>query len=161
MGTAVGRIVGAMSTLTESEVFDRLRTSLRSAADLCGKLATVPAQGPNFIKVREELKLIEGAARQVGNFREDMRWMRFGFEMWRFHQRIGDCIRSRGSREIFLAMKTKLADALRECELLRTVKTGRRGMILPKMQAGPHRETRPVQVSLPSGLIVPSSAVLH
>lgn len=146
-----------MSTLTEIEVFDRLRTSLRSAADLCGKLATVPAQGPNYRKIIEELKLIEGCCRQVGHFREDMRWMKLGWEMSRFHARIGDCIRSHAARDIFLSMKTKILDALTECELLRTVKTGRRGPILPRVAAGPHRESRPVQVRLPSGLIIPAA----
>lgn len=147
-----------MSTLTEVEIWDRLRTSLRSAIDLCGKLATVPAQGPNYRKLVEELGLIEGASRQIGAFRFDMRFNLFGYEMSRFHQRIGDVVRSRGAREIFLHMAKMMQGAMDQVEKMRAAKTGRRGPILPLAKAAPHRDTRPVYVKGMSGLIVPSSA---
>jgi hypothetical protein len=148
-----------MSELTEVEIFDRLRTSLRTAVDLCGKLATVPAQGPNYRALIVELELIEGAARQAGYSRDDMRWQLFGYNMARFHQRIGDVIRSRGARKIFLAMAKMIEGALAESEKLRTAKTGRRGLILPIPKTPPLRQGRPVQVKLPSGLLVPAGAL--
>lgn len=148
-----------MSTLSEREVWDRLRTSLRSAIDLCGKLATVPAQGPNYQKLTEDLGLIEGACRQVGAFRFDMRWNRLGYEVARFHHRIGDCLRARAARTIFLAQAEMLKSFLELADKLRTAKTGRRGPILPREKQAPHRQNRPVAVKLPSGLLVPASAL--
>lgn len=153
-----------MSTLTEQEIGDCLRTNIREAVQYCVNLAKLPAQGPTYRKLVDNLKLIEGASRQMGHFREDMRWMRFGWEMARFHQRIGDAVRSRAAREIFLAMSVKLKDALAECDKLRTEKTGRRGAILPILRPV-HRETRPVHISAPayirnpSGLVIPESAI--
>lgn len=144
-----------MSALTETEIFDRLTTSLRSAIELCGLLATLPAQGPNYLKIIEELKLIEGAARQAGVWRSDSRWFKFGFEMMRFHQRIGDAIRSHQARDIFLHMQGMMKGALKEADELRNARTGKRGPILPKVK-DPHRESRPVYVSKPSGLMVPA-----
>lgn len=142
-----------MSVLTEAEIFDRLTTSLRSAIDLCGKLASEPSQGPTYIKIVEELKLIEGASRQAGHWRQDARWMAFGWEMMRFHQRIGDAIRSHMARDVFTHMQGMMKGALVEAEKLRTAKTGRRGPILP-VQRPHHRDSRPVYVSR-GGLLVP------
>lgn len=135
-----------MADLTEIEIFDCLRSNLRKAAENCENLAKLPAQGPTYARLREELELIEGAARQAGAFREDMRWNAFGFEMHRFHERIGDAIRSREARNIFLRMGSMIRGALAEAERLRTARTGRRGVILPKAQPGPLRQGRPVQV---------------
>lgn len=145
-----------MSVLTEAEIFDRLKTSLRTAIDLCGRLATEPSQGPNYLAMIEELQLIEGAARQAGHWREDGRWMAFGWEMARFHQRIGDAIRHHEARSIFLHMQGMMKGALIEAEKLRTSRTGRRGAITP-IARPKHRDTRPVHITRPSGLIVPST----
>jgi len=147
-----------MSTLTEVEIFDCLRTNLREAAQHCENLAKLPAQGPTYRKLVDNLKLIEGASRQAAHWRTDMRWARFGFEMARFHQRIGDAVRSRAAREIFLAMGVKMKDALAECEKLRTAKTGRLGAILP-IARPTDRENRPVYIRNPSGLVIPESAI--
>jgi hypothetical protein len=124
-------------------------------------LAMLPAQGPTYLKLIQELKLVEGAARQVQFAREDARWGMFAYEMNRFHERIGDAIRSHKAREIFMRMAEMMEFCLARCEELRTAATGRRGMILPKPQPGPHRETRPVHITRPSGLIVPDGVTLH
>lgn len=145
-----------MSTLTEAEITDRLRTSLRSAIDLCRKLATQPAQGPSYWKIIDELRLVEGSARQLGHFRADMRWMKFGYEMARFHDRLGDCIRSHVARKIFLKMAELMGSKLVEADKLRTAKTGVLRPILPKVKHL-HRDTRPVYVRNPSGLIMPAA----
>lgn len=139
-----------MSELTEVEVWDRLRTSLRAAIDLSKKLAFIPAQGPNYQQLIIELQYVEDASRQMGAMRSDMRWHRFGYEMASFHQRAGDIIRSYGARQIFLRMAKTMEFMLARVDELKTAKTGRLGMILPKVQAL-HRDTRPVHHS---GLIL-------
>lgn len=144
-----------MGVLTETEIFDSLRTNLKSAAQHCVDLARLPAQGPTYSKLVEELREIEGAARQAGHWRTDMRWMQFGYEMARFHDRIGECIRSRVARAIFLAMAELMRAKLKEMEVLRDARTGRRGAILPK-PLPKHRDTRPVYVQRPSGLLIPA-----
>lgn len=148
-----------MSELTEIEIFDRLRTSLRSAIDLCGKLATVSAQGPNYRALVIDLELSEGACRQVGAFRFDMRWNLMGYEISRFHQRLGDCVRHKAARTIFLAQAKMLEAQLAFVDRMRTARTGRRGPILPRAKEAPHRQNRPVAVKLPSGLLVPAGAM--
>lgn len=141
-----------MADLTETEIFDCLRTNLRKAAENCENLAKLPAQGPTYLKLREQLELIEGASRQAGAWRSDMRWNAFGYEMHRFHERIGDAIRSHAARKIFIRMASMIRGALAEAERLRTARTGRRGLILPKVQPGPLRQGRPVQV--PAGTLI-------
>jgi hypothetical protein len=70
-----------MGALTEPEIFDCLRTNFRLAANLCVELATKPRKGPNYNKLREALKLIEGAARQAAYWRSDARWLQIGLQM--------------------------------------------------------------------------------
>lgn len=149
-------MVAAVSDLTENEVWDRLRTSLRAAVSDCETLATLPAKGPTYRRMIEHLELIEGAARQIGFFREDMRWMAFAFEMYRFRDRIGEAIRAHRPRAIFTRMAQVIRGALAEADKLKDAKTERRGPILPKAKPGPHRATVPVYVRN-SGLLVPSS----
>lgn len=147
-----------MSNLTEHEIFDLLRTTLRSAVQHTKNLALLPAQGPTYRLLIEELKTIENCSRQVQFFRRDMRWGAFANEMERFHVRIGDAIRHRNARAIFLEMARGMEFVLARADELRTARTGRReGPILPKIQPGPHRETRPVHVSQ-GGIILPGAA---
>lgn len=141
--------------LSQNEVWDRLRTSMRSAIDLCGKLAAEPAQGPNYLKIIQELRFIEGASRQMATMRADSRWTWFGFEMARFHDRIGDAIRAQNARSVFTHMQGVIRDYLTKAEKAKDAKTGRRGPILPRERAGPLRH-RPVYYRAPSGLLLPS-----
>lgn len=145
-----------MGASSDNEIFDELRTTLRSAIDNCGKLATLPYMGPTYSTMIRELETIEGAARSFGFARRDARWNAFAFEMAAFHRRIGDAIRAHHARTIFLHMQKMMQGALAEADKMKDAKTGRRGPILPKARPGPHRETRPVYVRN-SGLIVPSS----
>ena len=144
-----------MSMLSEYEVWDRLRDTLRSAVSHCGQLATLPAMGPTYRAMIAELQSIEGDARWIGLSRRDARWNAFGMEMERFHQRIGEAIRAHHARTIFLHMQGMMKGALAEAEKMKDAKTGRRGAILPKMPPAPHRDTRPVYVR--PGLIVPAT----
>lgn len=143
--------------LGETEIFDRLRDTLRSAITHCGELATLPAQGPTYLAMIVELELIEGASRQMGFNRGDARWTAFGFEMHAFRKRIGDAIRASHARKIFLHMQGMMEGALVEALKLKDAKTGRRGVITPKQRPGPHRDTRPVYIKNPSGLIMPAA----
>ncbi len=146
----------ASPMVTEQDAHDCLRTNLRMAIEHCVGLAEWPAQGPTYIALRNELSLIEGAARQVGIMRSDARWSRFGWEMAAFCQRVGDAIRCHQPRKVFLAMADMMRKALYEADKLKIAKTGRRGAIVPVPKPGPHRDTRPVYFKRPSGLILPA-----
>jgi hypothetical protein len=147
----------SMSALTEHEIFDRLRTDLRGAVQGCKDLAFFPALGETYLNLIHQLDRIEGACRQVGAFRFDMRWNRMGFEISRFRVRIGDALRSNMSRVIFLHMATMMEGALYEIDKLKDAKVLRRGPILPKAKPEPHRQNRPVgYTARPSGLLLPA-----
>lgn len=145
------------SDLSEHEIWDRLRTSLRTAIDLCGRLAIEPGQGPNYLQMIKELEMLEGASRQFAFCRSDIRWTKFGFEMHRFRQRIGDAIRAHHSRDIFLHMQKMMRQGLVIADKMKDAKTGRLKAILPKVQQGPLRH-HPVYVKNPSGLLLPAAS---
>ena len=150
-----------MSDLTEVEIFDCVKTHLRAAAEHCLDLARKPLQGPSYVKLREELKLVEGACRQAGHWREDSRWFAIGLQMEEAHRRCGFWLRGKHPRPLFAKLAEALVDAYNLVELLRTAKTGRRGMILPdSMTASAPRNTSfagwETQIR-PSGLIVPAT----
>ena len=146
------------NTLSETEVWDKLHDTLRSAIQHCGDLANLPAMGPTYRLMITELAEIDGAARQFGTLRGDARWNAFGYEMESFHQRIGDAIRAVHARKIFLHMQAMMQGALDEAIKMKDAKTGRRGPILPKPKPAPLRSGRPVYVKRDSGLIMPAGA---
>lgn len=135
-----------MAVLTETEIFDSMITDLQGAVDSCTNLALLPMQGPTYVKLRDQLRRIEGACRQAAHWREDARWSWFGFEMARFHDRLGDCIRCRAPRKIFLAQAELIRERLAAARQMKDAATHKLGPILPKPLEGPHRDTRPVQV---------------
>ena len=162
-----------MGALTETEIFDCMRTSLKAAAECCDELARTPLKGPVYDRLRKELKLIEGCCRQASAWREDTRWLPIGLMMHEVHDKAGNWLRGwkhpeNGQRIKFAEgqrnpLFVKLGENLRAlstvAENLRTKATGRVGMILPKPLPGPHRDTRPVGFrQSPSGLILPGAA---
>lgn len=161
-----------MGKLTEIEIFECLSVNFRLAAEHCEDLARLPRKGPTYILLRKELRLLEGACRQAAQWRDDARWLQIGLYMAETHKRAGDWLRgvkqpAGGYRPIPEGQRhpmfLKLADCLRagerRAESLRIARTGRRGTILPKPLAGPHRETRPVGwTKAASGLLVPTAA---
>ena len=169
-----------MGALTEPEIFDCLAENFKLAGQHCEDLAKLPRKGPTYIKFRAELKLLEGACRQAAYWRQDARWLRIGLYMEEVHKRAGDWLRGyklpSGQRvthregtihPLFMKLAENLRAGQQQAERLRNRKTGRAGMILPKPMPAPHRDTRPVQVLLPSaprerrtpgGLIIPASA---
>lgn len=167
-----------MGALTEREIFDCMETNLGLAIQNCEDLARLPLKGPSYVKLRENLKLIEGCCRQASAWREDTRWLNVGLVMAEAHKRAGDWLRGNRTPEgariklaagemhpLFMKLADNLRGLQRACQQLRHERVGKLGMILPDTSAGPHRETRPSRVVLPdgmktrkSGLIVPGNA---
>ena len=146
-----------MGALLEHEIVDCLTDNFKSAADSCDYLARSPKKGPRYAQLRRELKLIEGAARQMAHWREDARWLRVGLYMEEVHKRCGDWLRGvkqpDGSRRpiapgqlhpLFVKCAEELRACLKMAETLRTKATGRVGAILPKLQQPDLRVGAPV-----------------
>jgi hypothetical protein len=140
-----------MSELTEREIFDCLRTNLRSAAADCDLIARQPISGPIFDRMRKSLKLVEGACRQAAYWREDARWLPLGVKMEEVHQRARTWLHrpTVSSKKLFALLGDVLRKLLRDVDNLEFMATGRTGLILPKAQEPPLRQGRPVQVMLP------------
>ena len=154
-----------MTALTESEILDCFKTNLRLAVDHCEQLVILPARGPTYTKLREELKLMEGCCRQMAAWRGDARWLPIGIAMEMVHQKSQHWLRYHHPRKLFLKLAENLRGLLHLAEVTETKATGVLGRpILPVVQAGPLRQGRPVQVrSLKeplvkrrSGLLVPA-----
>lgn len=155
-----------MTDLTEPEIFDCLFENAKKAAEHCDKLAWAPLRGPVYVQFREELKLVEGACRQAAAWRGDTRWLRIGLMMAEAHRRSGNWLRAYTSKDgraaanpLFMKLAENLRALEKQAEGLKTQATGRasmtQGPILPAPIEGPHRDTRPVQVKTPGGLILP------
>jgi hypothetical protein len=152
-----------MLNYTEAELLDELKDNLRQAAEECDKIAIHPFRGFVYDSMRKRLKIIEKLCNQVGKYRDgDCRWFPIGLSMNAVHNKAGDWLRntqSKESRDKAIPLFQKLADNLRKLHFqvveLQFKATGRIGPILPKVLEGPHRQNRPVQVKLPSGLLIP------
>ena len=148
-----------MTQLTEREIIDCLRTNLRGAADDCEALVRLPAQGPTFMRLRDRLKLVEGACRQMTYWREDTRWLPVGMMMEAVHQKSRQWIVGHQPRKLFGMLAERLRMLHAAAEMLETRATGRSGAILPPVVPGPHRDNRPVQVKTPGGIMLPPGYV--
>lgn len=160
-----------MGSLTEREIIDCLSENFRLAAENAGKLAVSPKRGLIYRAFRDQLKLLEGAARQLAYWRGgDARWLQVGLYMAECHKRAGDWLRgvkqpSGGYRPLSEGQKhplfMKLADNLRaaqvSAERLRDMRTNRIGPILPKPGRSAHRDTVPVGWRKSGALLVPAS----
>ena len=169
-----------MSALTEVEIMDCLQENFRKAAEHCELLASLPMRGPTYELLREELGLIEGAARQAAYWRDDAGgagapigfagthgfealksdmgdpgWLEIAHMMGECHKRAGDWLRGFYPRPLFLKLAAVLRECHRKAELRRTSKTGLRGHRRPPVRPGPHRDTRPVSVITPGGIALP------
>lgn len=164
-----------MGALTETEIFDRLTSSFKLAAELCEDLAKTPVGGQTYDRFRKELRLIEGCCKQAAAWREDSRWLPIGVMMSQCHQKAGDWLRGLklddGTRvkiangqlhPMFLKLAENLRGFAALAERTRTSATGRTGIILPDMLPGPHRDTVPVGYRAPpkvtpGGILLPES----
>lgn len=150
--------------ITEQTVFECLSDNLRMAAEDCRKLAWHPKRGFVYDHMRRSLKLVEGACRQAYYLRDyDARWLYLGLQMEEAHKRAGNWVRdlaSKDGRKVAHPLFQKLAEVLekahQDCERIRTTATGKIGPILPAPEPL-HRETRPVQVKTPGGIILPAT----
>ncbi len=160
--------------MSEAELLDRMKCSIRSAAERCRKLAVHPLRGFVYDAMRKELKQIEQDCTSVAYYRNgDARWLNVGLMMEEAHKRAGDWLRkgqSKEARERTHPLFQKLADNLdhlhKTIVYLETKATGVMGPILPAVLPAPHRPGKNVQVALPphmkqtnSGLIVPAGII--
>ena len=176
-------MIEAMASHTEVEIFDCLKTNLRLAAQSCDKLAVSPRKGPIYAKLRDELRLVEGACRQAAFWRGgDARWLKIGMFMAEAHKRAGGWLRGipydvqtpEGGtvvrhKPIAMGEKhplfVKLAENLRFCrELavkLRDKATGVIGAVLPEPVNNGRRVGAPVSVAgLPPGMLRTASGLI-
>jgi hypothetical protein len=145
-----------MGALTETEIFDRMATSLKDAISCSEELASRSERSPAYDRLRVALRLVEGCCRQASAWREDTRWLPIGRMMAEAHQKAGSWLRgykvqgvriafSEGQKnQLFVMFADNLRALLAQVEKLRTARTGRVGMILPQVLPAPHRDTRPV-----------------
>jgi hypothetical protein len=121
----------------EIDVFECLETNFAKAAEDCDLLAVLPARGPTYARMREELKIIEGACRQVAHWRGDTRWLTIGLQMEFAHQRAGYWLRYQHPRPLFSKLADNLRAGAKAARVLRHRATGRLGPILPETPRGP------------------------
>ena len=165
-----------MGALQEQEIFDCLKTNLRLAAQSCDTLAVSPRKGPAYAKLRNELRLVEGACRQAAFWRGgDARWLKIGLFMAEAHKRAGGWLRGEkqpdGTRAKMAAAEmhplfVKLAQNLRaayvKAEEFRTKKTNKIGPILPVVLPPPHRDTRPSGYNRSAGgILMPAASPMQ
>lgn len=134
-----------MSDLTEAEVIDRLKSSLRECMDASKALATDSRRGKHYSALREHLKLVEGCCRQLGAFREDSRYFKLGLQMEECHKAAGGWLRGyrvNGIKimvapgqlnEMFVRLYINIEAILHGVEMMVVAKTGQRGPIVPEI----------------------------
>lgn len=136
--------VGGM--LLEHEIKDCWRQNMLGAADDARLLVTLPAQGATFVRMRERLKLAEGACRQMCHWREDARWLVLGPQLEMLHQITRAMIVSHHARPLFFRLEATLRKLVHDADLLENRATEHAGMILPKPLPLDRTEGRAVQV---------------
>jgi hypothetical protein len=149
--------------VTEVEIIDQMTTSFRIAAECCDDLATLPSRGPCYDRLRKELALLEGCCRQLAYYRDnDARWLSAGMAMAEVHKRAGGWLRTiprtatdNAAHPLFVKLGEQMRGMHAKAVEMQTQRTGRIGAILPKPQRLDRMQGRPMQVRLPSGLIVP------
>jgi hypothetical protein len=151
-----------LGALTEREIFSCMTENLAEAAERCAQLAWHPLRGFVYIQFRKNLKLAEGACRQAAAHREDARWLPIALQLGELHKRCGAWLRSSPTTDtrnqvhpLFKKTAEILLALARQAEDVRDKATNSIGIILPKPLPGPHRDTRPIQVLTPGGLVLP------
>lgn len=145
---------------TETEIKDMWRTSMLSAASDCALLAILPAQGATYSRLRERLRLAEGACRQMCQWREDARWLYLAPRLDTLRQMAMQMINSRQPRALYHQLGQTLKQIVAFCDGLENRATGKMGMIIPDPEPLIRTESRPVQVIEPARpkLILPDAA---
>jgi hypothetical protein len=135
--------------LLEHEIKDCWRHNMLAAADAAKVLAIVPFTGPTFVRLREALKLAEGACRQMCHWREDARWLYLAPMLEHVHQQAAWMLRHRDARKMLNTLEAALRKLVFDAELLENKATGKVGPILPKPLRLDRTEGRPMQVLNP------------
>lgn len=162
-----------MGRLTEREIFDRMMGCLRAAASCCAQLSVTPRHGALYDQLRKNLRLAGDACRQAATWREDTRWLNFDKQLTHCLKIAGDWLRGYknelGHRvhlapseiyQLFSKLGLNLAAMHTLAEKTRDEKTGKRGMILPKVHRETRTQGRPVAVKLPPGMMARQSGLL-
>lgn len=155
-----------MSDLTENDIFSCLIEHFREAEALCHKMAKTALRGRAYKRLIEVCKLIEGACRQAGHFRENHGWMVLGNEVHKLQIMMGGWIRAHYPREqakkLFTLAAAKMARFAELAKIKKDKRHGRTGLILPTPGEGPARQ-RSVQVPrmTPGGIIIPDGVTLQ
>ena len=124
-------------------------------------MAKSPVRGKNYRRLIVITKLIEGACRQAGHFRENHEWFLLGRDVHNLQIKYGNWIREkhRGeeAKKLFTLAATTMKRLQRLAQMKKDAKHGRVGMILPVAGPGPMRQ-RAVQVPrmTPGGIILPA-----
>ena len=170
-----------MNQWSEGEVFSFLSQHFREAANDCRDLAKRQRRGSIYNRLRHTLIKIEDMCRIAAYFRQDARWLQVGLCMHEVHQCAGDWLRGmprppddRGRprpplpipegelHPRFVQLAELLDQQYRVADKMRRQRTGRPGMILPRM-------LQPTEVRHPtnypvrdyrrtrSGLLVPTA----
>lgn len=159
-----------MSTLSEAEIYDRLKSAIGEARDACKNLAVRSVEGRDYSSLRDSLALIEGCCRQMGYHRDDSRWFPVGLQISECHKRAGSWLRGYVDKgvhvkwepgqmnKMFVMLEKVLEQLGVMAEKIRTERTGKRGPILPEsILATPERKAGRIgfEPRKPSGLILP------
>ena len=166
-----------MSDLTEGDVINQMKHSLKEAVQAALDLSATSRKGPAYKKLREHLLLVEGCCRQISVMREDTRWLNIGMAMHKAHELSGGWLRgfkhpitglrisvAPGVRNpLFIKLAENLAFLFEGAEKMLRARTGILGPILPAVPSAERRVGAPIQVSLPpmkktpSGIILPNT----
>lgn len=142
-------------SLTESEVIDRMKTSLGEAIQASSDLAVRSEGGRPYARLRDNLALIEGCCRQMAMFRGDGSWLPFGVYMAECHKRAGGWLRGYTKNgmhivyapghlnEAFVSLAAQLTAIRQAVDVKQTAKTGTLGPVLPATPSEERRVGRP------------------
>jgi hypothetical protein len=145
-----------MRQWSENEVFGFLAEHFAKAASACDQLARNRRRGPVYNQLRHDLEKIEDMCRIAHYMREDARWLQVGLRMHAAHKCAGDWLRgvprkpdAQGRPQppmaipegelhpLFVRLAEFLRDQAKIAVELKSKKTNRVGMILPRMLAPP------------------------
>lgn len=137
--------------LTEREILDCLKDSLKITTERCQDLAD-GRRGKTYREFKDAMKLVDGCCRQMSGWREDTRWSAFALKVFEVPKRTAKWLRE--DKKSWHAKFAMLADILRAAQVrameLERKKTGKVGLILPPVLTPPTR-TQGRQILVPEG----------
>ena len=158
-------------SLQETEVIDRMKTSIKEAIQASKDLSVRSRLGGPYDRLRDNLVRIEGCCRQMALlYRDDATWLPFGMYMAECHKHAGGWLRGYFRHgvhvrladgqinEMFLTLAMQLEAILKAVDIKTTARTGIIGSILPARPAEERRLGRPAFAQKPKKpvLIIPA-----